>query len=51
METAIEILALLLAESKNDDIVVSDVLVPEQCMTIYMNGKVYHVTIEEIEPC
>lgn len=45
--TAIEILADELKLPKND-VAVSEVLVPEQCMIVYIGYKAYHVTIEEI---
>jgi len=28
---------------------VQEVLVPEQCMIVWMNGRAYHVTVEPIE--
>lgn len=45
--TPIEALADELILTKKD-VKVAEVLVPEQCMIVYINGKAYHVTIEEI---
>lgn len=32
----------------SEDISVDEVLIPEQCLLIYANGKSYHVTIQEM---
>jgi len=37
------------AEAGGARIEVDMVLVPEQCASIFINGKQYHVTIEEIK--
>ena len=28
---------------------VDEVLVPEQCLRLYINGKAYHVTVQELD--
>lgn len=53
--TSIEVIAEAIREFEPDDYtglkgapVVDEVLVPEQCMIVYIDGKPYHVTIEEM---
>lgn len=48
METAIEIIADAM-NSQQTGIAIGEILVPEQCMTVYINGRAFHVTIEPFE--
>lgn len=45
MNTAIEAIADQL-NSQQAGIAIGEILVPEQCMTVYINGRPFHVTIE-----
>lgn len=42
----IQLLAYMLGLSKHAHVM--EVLVPEQCATVSINGKTYHITIEEV---
>ena len=44
--TPVEIVANLLEEV--DPGSVSDILVPEQCFTVWIDGKGYHIMVEEL---
>lgn len=48
--TPVETLAdALRAQQSQMPVLISDVLVPEQCMLIYIDGKPYHVTVESVD--
>lgn len=49
MSTPIEAIETVLGmQQVREDIVVDEVLVPEQCMRIYIDGKPYHLTLEAL---
>lgn len=51
MLTPIEFVSELMisADDRGSQVAVCTVLVPEQCMEFALDGKLYHMTIEEIE--
>lgn len=50
MNTPVEVIADVLQASRDADLFdVGDILVPEQCFEFWMDGKHYHVTVEEVK--
>lgn len=47
-QSPIEVLEQIFSHVLEPKVFVSEVLVPEQCMIIYIGDKAYHVTIEEV---
>lgn len=48
--TPIEVIesALLYCPDLSLTVTIDTVLVPEQCMSVFISGKQYHITVEEI---
>lgn len=48
-KSPIEILQAALEQGPGIVALVEDVLVPEQCMSVWINGAPYHVTVEPLK--
>ena len=50
-ETPVEIIAAMVGNQlwAQREGVIETILIPEQCFLVYLRGKAYHITVEEVE--